>query len=188
MLIDFTRPEATLATLDACVRGGKGMVIGTTGFAAEQQARIDAAARTIPICKAGNFSIGVNLCLKLLEQAAAALGDGLRHRDRGGASPAQGRCPERHRADDGRGRRAGRRARPGIGGGLRAQGHTGARPATIGFSTIRGGDVVGDHTACSSATASGSRSRTGQSSRLNFATGALRAAAWLAGRPPGSTR
>ena len=75
VLVDFTRPEGTLAALPVCVAQHRAMVIGTTGFTPEQKAQIENAAKTIPICMAANFSIGVNLCLRLLEQAAKALAD-----------------------------------------------------------------------------------------------------------------
>ena len=75
VLIDFTIPAATLANAKACGLAGKGMVIGTTGFNAEQKAELDAAIAPIAICQASNFSTGVNLCFKLLDMAARVLGD-----------------------------------------------------------------------------------------------------------------
>ena len=109
-LIDFTRPEGTLAHLAAAQRHDVKMVIGTTGFEAEQKAQLRAAAEKIGIVFSANMSVGVNVTLKLLEFAATSLRDGLRHRDHRGASPPQGRRTVWHRA--GYGRSDCRRARP----------------------------------------------------------------------------
>lgn len=186
VLVDFTRPEATLATLATCARGAKAMVIGTTGFTAEQEARIAEAARSIPIVKAGNFSIGVNLCLKLLEQAAAALGESF------DVEVVEAHHKHKVDAPSGTALMMGQAVARGAGKNLKdvavyaREGHTGARPAgAIGFSTIRGGDVVGDHTVLFLGEGERVEIAHRASSRMNFATGAVRAAAWVAGRKPG---
>lgn len=186
VLIDFTRPEASLEAVKACVAGGKGMVIGTTGFAPEQMVRIEAAAQRIPIVKAGNFSLGVNLCLKLVEQAARALGESF--------DIEVVEAHHRHKVDapSGTALMLGEAAARGVGRDLKdcavyeRYGHTGARDRrTIGFSTIRGGDVVGDHRVMFLGEGERVEITHKASSRLNFANGAVRAATWVAGRRPG---
>lgn len=186
VLVDFTRPEGTLAALDACVAQGKAMVIGTTGFTAEQQAAIDIAAQRIAIVKAGNFSLGVNLCLQLLETAAAALG--------GAFDVEIVEAHHKHKVDapSGTALMMGEAVARGAGKVLAEHavyeryGHTGARPAgAIGFSTVRGGDVVGDHTVMFLGDGERVEITHKASSRLNFAHGAVRAAGWVAGRAPG---
>ncbi|MEW6167859.1 MAG: 4-hydroxy-tetrahydrodipicolinate reductase [Pseudomonadota bacterium] len=186
VLVDFTRPEGTLAALAVCVAAGKGMVIGTTGFSAAQKAQIDAAARRIPICMAANFSVGVNLCLKLLEEAARVLDDGFdieiveaHHRHKvdapSGTALAMGEAVAR-----GAGRKLAEVAV------YAREGHTGPRPdKAIGFATLRGGDVVGDHTVMFLGDGERVEITHKASSRQNFARGAVRAAAWLHGKPPG---
>jgi 4-hydroxy-tetrahydrodipicolinate reductase len=186
VLIDFTRPEGTLAALDACVAARKAMVIGTTGFSDEQLARIDRAAQQIAIVKAGNFSLGVNLCLQLLEQAAAALGPDF------DVEIVEAHHKHKVDAPSGTALMLGEAVAKGAGVKLadhalyQRYGHTGARkPGTIGFSTVRGGDVVGDHTVMFLGDGERVEITHKASSRMNFANGAVRAAAWLAGRKPG---
>ncbi|MGQ0528548.1 MAG: 4-hydroxy-tetrahydrodipicolinate reductase [Panacagrimonas sp.] len=186
VLIDFTRPEATLAALAACIANGKAMVIGTTGFTDEQLAQIEAAALRIAIVKAGNFSLGVNLCLQLLETAAAALGPDF--------DVEIVEAHHRHKVDapSGTALMMGEAVAKGAGVTLadhavyERYGHTGARPRhAIGFSTSRGGDVVGDHTVMFLGDGERVEITHKASSRLNFANGAVRAAGWLAGRKAG---
>lgn len=186
VLIDFTRPEATVALLPFCIEQGKAMVIGTTGFTAEQQAQVEAAAQRIPIVKAGNFSIGVNLCLKLLEDAARVLGEDF--------DIEVVEAHHRHKVDapSGTALMMGEAAARGAGRDLKdcavyeRYGHTGARQRqTIGFSTVRGGDVVGDHTVMFLGDGERVEIAHKASSRTIFAKGAVYAATWLAGRKPG---
>lgn len=186
VLIDFTRPEGTLAALEVCRRHGKSMVIGTTGFSPEQRARIEAAASDIAICLSGNFSIGINLCLALVEQAARVLGE------RFDIEVVE--THHRHKVDapSGTALMLGEAAARGAGRPLQEhavyarEGHTGARPAgAIGFSAIRGGDVVGDHSVLFLGQGERVEITHQASSRGNFAHGALRAATWLQGRPAG---
>lgn len=186
VLVDFTRPEGTLTALDACVKHRKAMVIGTTGFTPEQKARIDNAAKSIAICQAANFSLGVNLCLQLLEQAGRALGDSFdieileaHHRAKvdapSGTALAMGEAVAR-----GAGRNLKEVAI------YERSGHTGARNhSTIGFSTIRGGDVVGDHTVMFLGDGERVEISHRATSRMNFANGAVRAAGWIAEQKPG---
>ncbi|HEY9546149.1 MAG TPA: 4-hydroxy-tetrahydrodipicolinate reductase [Solimonas sp.] len=186
VLIDFTRPEGTLAALPICVAQRKAMVIGTTGCTAEQKAQIDAAAKQIPILMAGNFSIGVNLCLKLLEDAARALGDDF--------DIEIIEAHHRHKVDapSGTALMMGEAVARGVGRNLaecavyERHGHTGARDRqAIGFQTIRGGDVVGDHTVMFLGDGERVEISHKASNRMNFAHGAARAAVWLRAKPAG---
>lgn len=186
LLIDFTVPEATLANLASCVGAGKKMVIGTTGFTPEQQAEIDAASDKISICKASNFSTGVNLCFKLLDVAARVLGDEVdievyeaHHRDKIDAPSGTALSMGEVVADA-------------LGRNLRdvavygREGRTGARSnETIGFATVRAGDIVGDHTVMFAAEGERVEISHKASSRMSFGRGAVRAAAWLANQPSG---
>ena len=186
VLIDFTRPAATLNHLNICQAAGKAMVIGTTGFSAEQKAEISRAAQHIPIVFAPNMSVGVNLCFKLLEMAARALGDGVdieiveaHHRYKvdapSGTALAMGQVIAKTLGRD--------LAQCAVYG---RQGVTGERDrATIGFSTIRAGDIVGEHTVLFADLGEQIEITHRASSRMTFAKGALRAAAWLTGRDPG---
>jgi len=186
VLIDFTRPEATLAALAWCQSRGKAMVIGTTGLSAEQKAQVQAAAQRMPVVMAGNFSIGVNLALKLLEEAARVL-----------AAEFDIEIIEahhRHKVDapSGTALMMGEAAARGAGRELKdcavyeRYGHTGARERrSIGFSTVRGGDVVGDHTVMFLGDGERVEISHKASSRSIFAKGAVHAATWLSGRAPG---
>lgn len=186
VLIDFTRPEATMVAVETCIGLHRAMVIGTTGFTPEQRARIEAAARTIPICLSGNFSIGINLCQMLVEQAARALGENF--------DIEIVEAHHRHKVDapSGTALMLGEAAARGTGSELQQQavfareGHTGPRTAgSIGFSVVRGGDVVGDHSVLFLGDGERVEISHRASSRMNFAHGAVRAAAWLHGRKPG---
>lgn len=185
-LIDFTRPEATLAYLDACVAARVPMVIGTTGFDEAGVARIAAAARHIPVVFAPNMSVGVNLLMKLAELAAQVLDEAYdieiieahhRHKVDAPSGTALGLGQTVARAT---GRDLAQCAVYG------REGVTGERdPRTIGFATVRGGDIVGDHTLLFAGTGERIELTHKASSRATFAQGALRAAKWLQGRAPG---
>jgi 4-hydroxy-tetrahydrodipicolinate reductase len=146
-LIDFTRPEATFGYLDACVAAGVPLVIGTTGFDEAGRARIAAAAQRIPIVFAPNMSVGVNLLMKLAELAAQVLDEGYdieiveahhRHKVDAPSGTALGLAQAVARATDRDLASCAVYGREGV---------TGERdPRTIGFATVRGGDIVGDHT------------------------------------------
>jgi 4-hydroxy-tetrahydrodipicolinate reductase len=186
VLIDFTRPEGTLAALESCLRQRRAMVIGTTGLSAEQRQRIEQAATQIPLCLSANFSIGVNLCLKLLEQAGRALGDAF------DIEIVEAHHRAKVDAPSGTALMMGEAVARGAGRNLKdcavyeRHGHTGARDReTIGFSTIRGGDVVGDHTVMFLGDGERVEISHRATNRMNFANGAVRAAAWLAGKKPG---
>lgn len=186
VMIDFTQPEATLAALDLCRRNRKAMVIGTTGFTAGQREAIEMASKEIPICTAANFSIGVNVVLGLLGQAARTLGDAY--------DVEIVEAHHRHKADapSGTALAMGEEVAYALGRRLpdcavySREGVTGARGRqAIGFATVRGGDVVGDHTVMFLGEGERVEISHKATSRLNFAQGALRAALWIAGREAG---
>jgi 4-hydroxy-tetrahydrodipicolinate reductase len=186
VLIDFTRPEGTLAHLDACLAHRKAMVIGTTGFNDAQKARIAEGARRIPIAMSPNFAIGVNVVFRLAQTAAAALGDAYdveiveaHHRHKVDA-PSGTALKLGELIAGALGRDLGKVATHG------RQGDTGERPAkAIGFHAIRGGDIVGEHTVIFAGAGERVEIAVRSHSRQTYAAGALRAARWLHGRPPG---
>ena len=186
VLIDFTVPAATLANVASCAENGVAMIIGTTGFTPEEQAQIEAAAEKIAICKASNFSTGVNLCFKLLEEAARVLGDEVdievyeaHHRHKIDAPSGTALSMGQVLADT-LGRDLSKVAVYG------REGQTGARERdTIGFATVRAGDIVGDHTVTFAAEGERVEITHKASSRMSFARGAVRAAAWVGDKPPG---
>lgn len=186
VLIDFTAPAVTLNHLSLCRAAGCAMVIGTTGFAAEQRGEIAAAAADIPIVFAPNMSIGVNLCLKLLDSAARVLGDEVdveifeaHHRLKVDA-PSGTALRMGEVVANALGRDLGEVAVYG------REGQTGPRDrATIGFATMRAGDVVGEHSVWFAGDGERIEITHKASSRLTFARGAVRAAGWLAEQPPG---
>ena len=185
-LIDFTRPEGTLAHMEQCLGKGVRMVIGTTGFSAGEVARIEAAAKKIAIMFAPNMSVGVNVAFKLAETAARALGDGYdveiieaHHRHKIDApsgtalkfgdviAHALGRDMERNAVH-------GRR------------GEVGERdPKAIGFHAIRGGDIVGEHTVMFAGEGERVEITVRSGSRATYALGALRAARFLSNKERG---
>ena len=180
VLIDFTRPEPTLANLAICRAAGCRMVIGTTGFSEEQKLEIAAAADDIGVVFAPNMSIGVNLCLKLLDVAARVLGDEV--------DIEIVEAHHRHKVDapSGTALRMGEVVAAALGRDLAGcavygrEGNTGERDRrTIGFETIRAGDIVGDHTVLFAGTGERVEITHKASSRMTFASGAVRAAGWL---------
>jgi 4-hydroxy-tetrahydrodipicolinate reductase len=186
VLIDFTVPAASLANVQACAGAGRKMIIGTTGFSANEQSQIDAAAQSIAICKASNFSTGVNLCFKLLELAARVVGED--------SDIEIYEAHHRHKIDapSGTALSMGEVVASTLGRDLEKvavyarEGQTGARDRdSIGFATVRGGDIVGDHTVTFAADGERVEITHKASSRMSFARGAMRAAAWLNERPPG---
>ena len=186
VLIDFTRPEGTLHHLEICRKLGVNMVIGTTGLNAQQKAQLGAAAQHIGIVFAPNMSVGVNLVFKLLETASRVL--------------AQGydieiiEAHHRHKVDapSGTALGMGEVIAKTLGRDLEKcavygrEGVTGERdPSTIGFATVRGGDIVGDHTVMFAGTGERIEITHKASSRATFAQGALRAARFLKANPAG---
>ena len=185
-LIDFTRPEGTMQHLAACRAAGVNLVIGTTGFTDAQKAEIAAAAQDIAIVMAPNMSVGVNVTLKLLQMAAQALSTGY--------DIEIIEAHHRHKVDapSGTALKMGEVIAEALGRDLKTcavyerHGHTGERdPSTIGFSTIRGGDIVGDHTVMFAGTGERIEISHKSSSRAGYAQGSLRAVRFLAGRSSG---
>ncbi|MBD9482467.1 4-hydroxy-tetrahydrodipicolinate reductase [Pseudomonas sp. PDM14] len=186
VLIDFTHPSVTLKNLEFCRKAGKAMVIGTTGFSAEEKQRLAEVAKEIPIVFAANYSVGVNLCLKLLDTAARVLGDDV--------DIEIIEAHHRHKVDapSGTALRMGEVVANALGRDLQKvavygrEGQTGAREReTIGFATVRAGDVVGDHTVLFAADGERVEITHKASSRMTFAKGAVRAALWLDGQDAG---
>lgn len=186
VLIDFTRAEATLAHVEICQAAKKAMVIGTTGFSPDQRARIEQAARNIAIVFAPNMSVGVNLCFKLLELTARVLGDQV--------DVEIIEAHHRHKVDapSGTALRMGEIVARTLGRDLTEcavygrEGMVGERnPNTIGFATIRAGDIVGEHTALFADVGERVEITHKASSRMTFARGAIRAARWVMEREKG---
>ncbi len=185
-LIDFTRPEGTLAHLRVCRELGVKAVIGTTGFTDAQKAEIAEIAKDTAIVMAPNMSVGVNVTLKLLQMAAKALATGY--------DIEIIEAHHRHKVDapSGTALKMGEVIADAIGRDLKdcavyeRYGHTGERdPSTIGFSTIRGGDIVGDHTVLFAGTGERIEVTHKSSSRATYAQGSLRAVRFLAGQQRG---
>jgi len=186
VLIDFTRPEGTLAHVQACRAQGVNLVIGTTGFSDAQKAEIAAAAKDIAIVLAPNMSVGVNVTLKLLEMAAKALSTGY--------DIEIIEAHHRHKVDapSGTALRMGEVIADALGRDLKdcavyaREGVTGERdPSSIGFATIRGGDIVGDHTVLFAGTGERIEISHKSSNRSGYAQGSLRAVRFLADKKSG---
>lgn len=186
VLIDFTRPEVTLAHVELCRAAGKRMVIGTTGFSPEQKAEVSRAAQQIAIVLAPNMSVGVNLCFKLLELATRVLGENV--------DVEVIEAHHRHKVDapSGTALRMGeviaqtRRQSLSECAVYGRQGAIGERAHhTIGFATVRGGDIVGEHTVMFADVGERVEITHKASSRMTFAKGAVRAAIWLMERDKG---
>jgi 4-hydroxy-tetrahydrodipicolinate reductase len=186
VLIDFTRPEGTLAHLAVCRELGVRAVIGTTGFTAEQKLQIAAHAQQLATVFAANMSVGVNVMLRLLDQAARALGPGYdievveaHHKHKvdapSGTALAMGEVLARARGVTLEGE-----------GVFTRHGHTGERrDGSIGFAAVRGGDIVGEHLVMFAGTGERIEITHKSSSRANYADGSLRAARFLVDRAPG---
>jgi len=183
VLIDFTRPEGTLAHLAVCRELGVAAVIGTTGFTDAQKAEIAQHARHIGIVMAPNMSVGVNVVLKLLDMAARALHQGY--------DIEIIEAHHRHKVDapSGTALKMGEVVAEALGRDLKTcavygrEGVTGERdPSTIGFATVRGGDIIGDHTVLFAGTGERIEISHKSSSRATYAQGSLRAARFLRDR------
>ncbi len=182
VLIDFTRPQGTLLHLAACRRLGVSAVVGTTGFTAAEKADIAATALQVPVMFAANMSVGVNVMLRLLDQAARLLGDGYdievveaHHRHKvdapSGTALAMGEVLAQARGVS--------LDRQGV---FSRHGHTGERPpGSIGFATVRGGDIVGEHKVLFAGVGECIEIVHKSASRANYVEGSLRAARFLAG-------
>ena len=179
VLIDFTRPEGTLEHLKACQQHKTGIIIGTTGFDASGKAAIESAAKNIPVVFAPNMAVGVNAVFKLLDVAARILNEGY--------DIEVIEAHHRHKVDapSGTALRMGEVVAKAAGLSLDdavygREGHTGERPAKeIGFSTIRGGDIVGDHTVLFAGLGERIEITHKSASRMPYASGSLRAARFM---------
>ncbi len=186
VLIDFTRPEGTMTHLRVCQQLGVKMVIGTTGFGDADKAELARAAQSLAMVMAPNMSVGVNVTLRLLQMAAKALSTGY--------DIEVIEAHHRHKVDapSGTALKMGEVIAEALGRDLKdcavyaREGHTGERdPSSIGFATIRGGDIVGDHTVMFAGTGERVEISHRSGSRSNYAQGSLRAARYLAERPSG---
>ncbi len=186
VLIDFTRPEGTLAHLRVCQQLGVKMVIGTTGFGDADKAQLAQAAQSLAMVMAPNMSVGVNVTLRLLQMAAKVLSTGY--------DIEVIEAHHRHKVDapSGTALKMGEVIAEALGRDLKdcavyaREGHTGERdPSSIGFATIRGGDIVGDHTVMFAGTGERVEITHRSGSRSNYAQGSLRAARYLADRSSG---
>jgi 4-hydroxy-tetrahydrodipicolinate reductase len=186
VLIDFTRPEGTIAHLEACARLGKSIVIGTTGISAELRKAILRAGRKIPIALSPNFAVGVNAVFKLAEVAAGILGDDF------DVEIVEAHHRQKVDAPSGTALKLGEIVAAALKRDLKKEakhgreGDTGARPVRqIGFHAIRGGDIVGEHTVIFAGAGERVEVTVRSQSRMTYALGALRAARFLRGKRPG---
>jgi len=185
-IIDFTAPDATVRHAELAAQSGAAIIVGTTGMGPGHIESLKGAARHVPVVFAPNMSVGVNLLMAVVEQVARTLDDSydieiveMHHRHKvdapSGTALGLGRAAAKGRGVDmdevGR---------------LSREGHTGARPrGEIGFATLRGGDVIGDHTVCFATEGERVELTHKASGRQIYAAGALRAALWTRGRAPG---
>jgi 4-hydroxy-tetrahydrodipicolinate reductase len=186
VLVDFTRPEVTLNNLTVCHPARKKMVIGTTGFTPEQRNTLIDASAEMAMVVAPNMSVGVNLCFKLLETAARVLGDEV------DIEIIEAHHRYKVDAPSGTALRMGEVVANALGRDLKThavygrEGHTGERDRqTIGFATVRGGDIVGDHTVMFAGIGERVEITHKASSRMTFAAGAMRATGWVMGQDSG---
>ena len=186
VLIDFTRPQGTLVHLELCRQAGVGMVIGTTGFEADGKAVIAAAAKDVPVVFAPNMAVGVNVVFKLLDMAARIMNQGY------DIEVVEAHHRMKIDAPSGTALRMGEVVAAALGRDLEEcavygrEGVTGERdPSTIGFATVRGGDIVGDHTVMFCGIGERVEITHKASSRMPYALGSLRAARFMAGRKNG---
>ena len=186
VLIDFTRPAPSMAFIELCRQAGKGLVIGTTGYSDVEKQQIAVAAQDVAMVLAPNFSVGVNLSLKLLEITAKVMGD---YTDIEIIE-----AHHRHKVDapSGTALRMGEVIAKSLDRDLKTcaiygrEGNTGERdPKTIGFSTIRAGDIVGEHTVMFADDGERIEITHKATSRMTFANGAVRAAIWLQNKSAG---
>lgn len=186
VLIDFTAPDATITNIAACQKAGKKMVIGTTGLTEAQKNTLVNAANNIPIVFASNYSVGVNVCFKLLEIAAKTMGQDV--------DIEIIEAHHRHKKDapSGTALSMGEVVAKALGRDLKThavyarEGQTGERPRdVIGFQTIRAGDIVGEHTVMFADIGERIEITHKASSRATFASGAVRAAQWLSNKDKG---
>ena len=186
VMIDFSRPEGTMLLIEALAPTTVALVTGTTGLAADEQARLLNLAQSRPVVQAANFSVGVNVCVKLTEMAARIM------QDQADIEIVEAHHKHKVDAPSGTALRLGQAACDALDWDLDAvavksrDGNIGPRPqGSIGFSTIRGGDIVGEHTVLFAAEGERVEITHKASSRMNFASGAVRAAKWLSTQQAG---
>lgn len=186
VLIDFTWPEVTLTNAAVCEKLGKAMIVGTTGMNPEQRREIERIAQTVPVVFAPNMSVGVNLCFKVLKDIAATLGDAFDveivelHHNKKKDSPSGTAVRMGEIVADALGRDYQQVAN------FHREGMCGERSVEeIGMQTVRGGDIVGEHTVYFVGMGERIELTHRAMSRDMFARGAIRAAAWLGGKPKG---
>ena len=186
VLIDFTFPEVTLENAAVCARLGKSMVIGSTGFTPEQKAKLSELGKSIPIVCAPNMSVGVNVCFKVLKEIAKSLGEGF------DVEIVELHHNKKKDAPSGTAVRMGEVVAEALGrdyhqvANCHREGFTGERTKEeIGMQTVRGGDIVGEHTVYFIGMGERIELSHRAMSRDMFARGAVRAAAWLSGQKPG---
>jgi len=186
VIIDFTQPTTTVGLLKLCLQHNKAIVIGTTGLSEGQKAEVADCARQCPVVMAPNMSVGINLLLNLLATTANTLGDQY------DIEVIEAHHRFKKDAPSGTALRLGEVVAEALGRNLREcavygrEGITGERDAaSIGFETIRAGDVVGDHTVLFAGIGERIELTHKASSRMTFASGAVKAAKWLFGRAPG---
>lgn len=186
VLIEFTLPEATIEHVEQCAQAKRPIVIGTTGLSEDQLTILQRAAKAIPIVFAPNMSVGVNVCLSLLQTAAKAFGDSV------DIEVVEAHHRAKIDAPSGTALKMGEVVADALGRSLKddgvfsRHGRTGARKRnTIGFSTIRGGDIVGDHTVMFIGEGERVEISHRSNSRMTYASGAVRAAKWVVGQSPG---
>lgn len=186
VVIDFATPDATAQHLIICRKAGVAIVIGTTGLNDEQKQLLNDTAKDIRVVYSGNYSVGVNVSLKLLELAAKTFGDTV--------DIEIIEAHHRHKVDapSGTAYMMGETVADALGRNLKdvavygREGHTGPRDRqTIGFETIRGGDIVGEHTVMFIGEGERVEVKHLATNRMNFASGAVRAAAWVISQPAG---
>ena len=186
VLIDFTFPEVTLANIEVCARLGKKLVVGSTGFTPEQRASLDSFTDRVPLVFTPNMSVGVNVCFKMLKEMAATLGEGFDieivelHHNKKKDSPSGTAVRMGEIVADATGRDYHKVAN------FHREGMCGERqPQEIGMQTVRGGDIVGEHTVYFVGMGERIELTHRAMSRDMFARGALRAAAWIGDKDPG---
>jgi 4-hydroxy-tetrahydrodipicolinate reductase len=186
VLIDFTFPEVTLANAEVCARLGKSLVVGSTGFTPEQRSQLEAFAKNIPVVLAPNMSVGVNLCFKILKDVAKTLGDAFDveivelHHNKKKDSPSGTAVRMGEVVAEALGRDYNKVAN------YHREGMCGERTKEeIGMQTVRGGDIVGEHTVYFIGMGERIEITHRAMSRDMFARGAVRAAGWLGGKPSG---
>lgn len=186
VLIDFTFPEVTLTNIETCAKLGKKLVVGSTGFTPEQRAKLESFTSEVPLVFAPNMSVGVNVCFKILKEMASTLGEGFDieivelHHNKKKDSPSGTAVRMGEIVADATGRDYNKVAN------YHREGMCGERsPEEIGMQTVRGGDIVGEHTVYFVGMGERIELTHRAMSRDMFARGALRAAAWLGDKGPG---